>query len=304
MITSNRRNFLKQSAIASAAFTLDPSYFQIGPVNKKLCFSTLGCPDWSFDKIIKFAVEHKYQAIEIRTIQREIDIRKIKEFATENIKSTKKILADNNIKLVDLGSSAAMHHAEKEARIKNLDEAKRYIDLAHKLDCPYIRVFPNNLPKDDTRQQTLDLIVSGLNELGKFAQGSNVTVLMESHGDLVSKNDLVYVMDKTDDKKVGLVWDIMNAWTVTRESPAEIYPAISKYIHHVHVKDGIVKDGKVNYTLLGKGEAPVRPAIQLLMKGGYKGYYSFEWEKLWHPEIEEPEIALAQYPVEIMKYFG
>ena len=304
MIPSNRRNFLKQSAIACAALTLDSSYFQAAPVNKKLCFSTLGCPDWSFDKIIKFAVEHKYQAIEIRTIQREIDIRKIKEFATENIKSTKKILADNNIKLVDLGSSAAMHHAEKEARIKNLDEAKRYIDLAHKLDCPYIRVFPNNLPKDNTRQQTLDLIVSGLNELGKYAQGSNVTVLMESHGDLVSKNDLVYVMGKTDHKKVGLVWDIMNAWTVTGESPAEIYPAISKYIHHVHVKDGTVKDGKVNYTLLGKGEAPMRPAIQLLMKGGYKGYYSFEWEKLWHPEIEEPEIALAQYPVEIMKYFG
>ncbi|RYG31354.1 MAG: sugar phosphate isomerase/epimerase, partial [Chitinophagaceae bacterium] len=38
--------------------------------------------------------------------------------------------------------------------------------------------------------------------------------------------------------------------------------------------------------------------------GGYQGYYSFEWEKLWHPEIEEPEAALAQYPAEILKYFS
>ena len=47
-----------------------------------------------------------------------------------------------------------------------------------------------------------------------------------------------------------------------------------------------------------------RESIQLLQKGGYQGYYSFEWEKLWHPEIEEPEIALAEYPAEILKYFS
>ena len=35
--------------------------------------------------------------------------------------------------------------------------------------------------------------------------------------------------------------------------------------------------------------------IAALAKIGYKGFYSFEWEKRWHPEIEEPEIAIAQY---------
>jgi sugar phosphate isomerase/epimerase len=310
MNLSTRRKFIKQSALATASMPFVAgsipfaSTFAAPPaVNKKLCFSTLGCPDWTFEKIVKFAVEYKYQGIEIRTIQREIDITKIKEFANANIKSTKKILADHNIKLVDLGSSAAMHHTDKATRQKNIDDAKRYIDLANTLDCPYIRVFPNNLPKDDTKQAVLDLIVSGLNELGAYAKTSNVTVLMESHGDLVSKADLVYVMQKVDTKKIGLIWDILNAWSVTKEDPAEVHAAISKYIHHVHVKDGVIRDGKVQYTVLGKGEAPVRQAIQLLQKGGYQGYYSFEWEKLWHPEIEEPEIALAQYPAEILKYF-
>ena len=303
MIHSTRRSFLKQSALAAAAVPFSSALANL-PVNKKLCFSTLGCPDWPFEKIVKFAVENKYQGIEIRTIQREMDIAKIKEFASDNIKSTKKILADSNLKLVDLGSSAAMHHSEKVTRQKNIDDAKRYIDLASRLDCPYIRVFPNNLPKDDTRQATLDLVVSGLSELASYAKGSHVQVLMESHGDLVSKADLVYVMEKVDTTKVGLIWDIMNAWSITKEPPAEVYASISKYIHHVHIKDGIIRDGKVQYTLLGKGEAPMREAIQLLQKGGYQGYYSFEWEKLWHPEIEEPEIALAQYPAEVLRYFN
>ncbi len=35
--------------------------------------------------------------------------------------------------------------------------------------------------------------------------------------------------------------------------------------------------------------------IAALAKIGYRGFYSFEWEKRWHPEIEEPDVALAQY---------
>ena len=40
-----------------------------------------------------------------------------------------------------------------------------------------------------------------------------------------------------------------------------------------------------------------------LAEGGYKGYYSFEWEKLWHPEIAEPEVALAHYPTAMKTHF-
>jgi hypothetical protein len=40
-----------------------------------------------------------------------------------------------------------------------------------------------------------------------------------------------------------------------------------------------------------------------MRRDGYKGYYSFEWEKLWHPEIAEPAIALAHYPGAMKKLF-
>jgi hypothetical protein len=46
---------------------------------------------------------------------------------------------------------------------------------------------------------------------------------------------------------------------------------------------------------VGRGESPIFQAIDLLRNGGYAGYYSFEWEKLWHPELEEPELALPAY---------
>jgi len=39
----------------------------------------------------------------------------------------------------------------------------------------------------------------------------------------------------------------------------------------------------------------VRGQIEALVKIGYRGFYSFEWEKRWHPDIAEPEVAIAQF---------
>ncbi len=60
---------------------------------------------------------------------------------------------------------------------------------------------------------------------------------------------------------------------------------------------------KNNILCLGNGEAPIFEGIDTLSKGGYNGYFSFEWEKLWHPEIAEPEIALADYPKKMKDHF-
>jgi sugar phosphate isomerase/epimerase len=149
----------------------------------------------------------------------------------------------------------------------------------------------------------MEWIAKGVKELAGYAKGSNVTVLLETHGELTKVADIEKLMQMASDKHNGLVWDIVNMWSVTKEDPAMVYDKLKKYIHHTHIKDLKMVDGKEEYTLLGRGEAPVFKAIDILRKNGYKGYYSFEWEKLWHPEIQEPEIALADYPVAMKAHF-
>jgi sugar phosphate isomerase/epimerase len=82
-----------------------------------------------------------------------------------------------------------------------------------------------------------------------------------------------------------------------------VYPKLKKYIRHSHIKDLTLQNGKIAYTLLGKGEAPIFEGIDLLVKDNYKGYFSFEWEKLWHPEIAEPETAIADYSRVMSRHF-
>lgn len=298
-----RREFLKTSAVLFTAAASGYS-FAGRKYQPQLSFSTLGCPDWPFEKIVSFAAANNYNAIEIRGIQRELDLTKAAPFNTkQNIAASIKLMEDNNLRFANLGSSAALHFPEGAERQKNLDGAKRFVDLAQQLSCPYIRVFPNDFPKVQDKDFTKQLIAKGLLELGDYASNTNVSVLLETHGQVVYAADLSDIMKASAHKHVGLIWDAYNMWSATKESPADVYASLKNYIRHTHIKDAKQVDGKERYVLLGTGDSPIFEAVGILAKNNYTGYYSFEWEKLWHPEIDEPEVAIADYPKAMERHF-
>ena len=288
---TNRRQFLKQSTglLGLSAFDFSKR------AQPLLAFSTLGCPSWNFSQVLQNATANQYSGIEIRGINGDLDLPKHPIFSISQIAATRRQVSDAGLKIVNLGSSANMHFLDPKKRQTNLDEAKKYIELASQLACPYIRVFPNDLPKDQPEAATVDAIILALRALGDFAKGSGVKVLLESHGKVIQSDMLLHIMQATNHKQVGLVWDFFNMWSITKEPPAHVYATLKKYILHTHIKDAILLDAGEKYTLLGQGNAPVKEALHALKTGGYTGYYSFEWEKHWHPEIEDPEIAIPHF---------
>jgi sugar phosphate isomerase/epimerase len=301
MKLQTRRAFLETSAGLMALAALNP-LFKENKKTGKLAFSTLGCPDWSLKQIVDCSVENGYKGFEIRGLAGEMDLPKCAEFNKTNLPASLRMIKDNDIKIINLGSSVNLHFAQEEKRKSNLDDAKRFIDLAEQLECPFVRVFPDDLPPDQTVEQTLDLIISGLITLGEYAKGSNVSILLESHGKVVYKDMLLKIMAAANHPKVGLIWDFFNMWVVTKESPKEVFDTLGKFIKHVHIKDANMADEKPAYCLIGQGVAPLREAMDSLKRSNYKGYYSFEWEKKWHPEIQDPEIAFPHFAKEIIHY--
>jgi sugar phosphate isomerase/epimerase len=270
--------------------------WQIKAKNKKLAFSTLGCPEWTWETILQNAKNWGYEGIELRGLGKEIDLLKCEEFSKQNIKNSIKQVRDKNLKIINLGSSANLHFHESTKRQEQLDHAKKYIDLAESLACPFVRVFPNNLPKEYAKEATLEKISSALLELSQYAKGSKVKVLMETHGEVVQTDDLLLIMKNVNQKNIGLIWDFFNMYITTRQSPTLMYQALKDYIHHVHLKDGIVQsDGSFSYVYLGQGNTPISEVIRILKENKYDGYYSFEWEKRWHPKIPNPELAFPEF---------
>lgn len=289
---TTRRTFLETTAAILAA-----GQGQAWPdvTRLPLGFSTLGCPQWDWLRVLDFAAAHAFAAVELRGLQATMDLTKVPEFAPPRLLAAKRQLAERGLVVSCLGSSATMHEMEPGKRAAQLDEARRFIDLAQALDAPYVRVFGNEFVPGVPRETMLAHIARGLHELGEHARGKGVTVLIESHGAFTDSPTLLAVLRQADSPAVALLWDAHHTFVSGKEEPEDTVRQLGRYIRHTHLKDSVPAGSDRRYVLTGTGEVPVRRQVEVLAKSGYRGYFSFEWEKRWHPEIEDPEVAFAQF---------
>ena len=297
-----RREFVAASACGAASLTL--CRFAWATETKEqlpLAFSTLGCPAWEWPKILEFAESHGFAAIELRGLMGSMDLPARPEFAPERIAQTKKEVAAHGLKIANIGSSSALHDADPAKRAQQIADAKRFIDLASALGSPYVRVFGNEIK--GPKEEVLARVSAGLHELGEYAGPRGVTVIIESHGDFVHSSDLKEVLTRADSPHVALLWDAHHTFADGHEQPEFTVHELGSWIRHTHLKDSVPAGKERKYVLTGRGDVPIQRQVQALQKIGYKGYLCFEWEKAWHPDLEDPEIAIADYAKVVGGYF-
>ena len=261
-----------------------------------LAFSTLGCPKWPWPKVLDAAVTLGYAGIELRGLEGEMDLTKRPEFGGRMLSATLAELKSRDLVITDLGASSRLHERDSKVLAAQMDEARRFIDLAHRLGAPWVRVFPDRFLADEPRDATIARVGANLAELGVFARGSGVGVLVESHGEFTDSASLAAMMRAAGTVLgIGLLWDTHHTVSVGKEKPADTWAALGQWVHHTHIKDSAPGEKGVNYVLTGEGTIGVRDVVKALAAGGYKGYYGFEWEKQWHPDIAEPEVSFPQY---------
>jgi sugar phosphate isomerase/epimerase len=286
---TTRREFLATSALAALA----PPLLYAAPTRPALAFSTLGCPKWTFAQVLDFAAANGFSAVEIRCILGDLDLPNRPEFASDQIAATKKAIAAHGLKISDLGSSSEMHHTDPDKRAKSLADAKRFIDLAERLDAPYVRIYGNKF--EGPQEDCIRRVSAGMRELAVYAKPHNVTVIIESHGDFVTSPILKQVLTQADHPNAALLWDAHHTFVSGHEEPEVTVRELGPWIKHTHLKDSVLVNGEAHYVLTGKGSVPVQRQMQALAAINYQGYFCFEWEKLWHPDIAEPEVAIADF---------
>jgi sugar phosphate isomerase/epimerase len=299
---TTRREFAKRLTGAMMAATFTPAG---EPARLPIAFSTLGCPAWDLQKILNFAGEHSFAAIELRGLQGNLDLPSHPAFAAEHIAQTKRDILSRNLRVACVSSSASLHESDPEKRSKILADARRFIDLASTLDAPYVRVFGSSsdsahpvVPSDDLKAR----VAAGLRELGDYAGPRKVTVIIESHDDFTASVSLADILHRADSKSVGLLWDAHHTFADSNEDPKFTVMQLGPWIRHTHLKDSVGQGGDRKYVLTGRGNVPIKKQIDALRSIDYKGFYCFEWEKVWHPDLEDPEIAIADYARVVADY--
>jgi|LakMenEpi03Aug12_release.lakeMendotaPanAssembly.Ray.scaffolds.fasta_scaffold113032_3 sugar phosphate isomerase/epimerase len=257
-----------------------------------LAWSTLGSPGWSFEQTVAQAAANGYQALEVRMLDGQIIPSNL---SAERRRQMKAVLQQYNIRIIGLGLSTRFSSPDPAERQANVDELRRYLELANELEAPMVRTFGGNVIDGQTIDQTIDWVAQGLLAGVATAEAQGVTIVLETHDAFCRGAEVARVLAQVDSPHVAAVWDIHHPYRMG-ESIDETWRLIGSRVKHVHIKDGIQRaDGSWQLVLLGKGELPCQATIKLLYDKGYRGYLSAEWEKKWHPEIEEPEVAMPQH---------
>ena len=283
-----------------------------------VCFSTLACPDWSWDEILRHGPAYGYDGVEVRLLQRETDLLSRPEFAPDVRDQRRAELQARRFRVAGLASSVKFDSPDPAVRDEQVRIGQAYVKLARDLDASFVRVFGDVFPADVPRDQTLNHIADGLRRLGDIAAEQAVKIVLETHGDFADSRLVADLMQRVKHPAVGVLWDTHHPWRFCSEPIGETLERLRPWIWHTHWKDSVLQPEKevtdemraaeaqasqlmaghrpADYVLFGEGEFPIRECLQALRSIGYDGWYSYEWEKAWHPEIDPPDVALPPFP--------
>ena len=250
----------------------------------KLAFSTLGCPDWDLDTIIAAARKFGYEAIELRALAGSLDLL-----------GRADLMTPPGIEICCVDTSCAFHSPDAGERANQVSIALAHAELAARLGAPLIRVFPDKIQPGAQRNETRDWIAECLHEVAEHIT-DGVDVALETHGDFARAEAAVEIVKLANHPRVKLIWDIANS-VAAGDWIEDAGRVVQPYLAHIHLRDAKPVTGAEHWlpVLAGHGRVSFAKALAAIRELNYDGYVSFEWEKYWRPEIEEPEVALPDF---------
>jgi sugar phosphate isomerase/epimerase len=261
----------------------------------KLAFSTLGCPEWDLDTIIRAARQFGYGGIELRAVAGSLDLLSQPEFAVPEVGRTKASFEHAEIEICCVDTSCTFHSADVSERANQVSIAVAHAELAAQLGAPLIRVFPDKIQPSAQRDETRDWIAACLHAVAERIP-AEVDVALETHGDFANAEAAAEIVMLANHPQVKLIWDVANS-VAAGDTIEHAGRVVQPFLAHIHLRDAKPVAGMKHWlpVLAGKGCVSFAKALAVIKELNYYGYVSFEWEKYWRPEIEEPEVALPDF---------
>ncbi|MDR2532974.1 MAG: AMP-binding protein [Oscillospiraceae bacterium] len=257
----------------------------------KISFSTLACPEFSWSDIYTMAADLGFNGIEIRGLGDNIFAVKAKPFS-KDIEKTKETLKRTGLEIPCLSSGCPLKYKGKST--ENRAEIEQYVQLAAKLNTPFIRILADAEPHV-TGEVDDDFIISELGVLSETAKVGGVVLLVETNGVYADTKRLRRVLDAVNSPYVAALWDMHHPYRYFGERAEESIKNLGKYLKYVHTKDSVMSGNMPNYRLMGEGDLPIPDMLRALEKSGYDGYISLEWVKRWAGNLEDAGIVFPHF---------
>ena len=230
--------------------------------------------DWDVDTIIKNLEAAGFEAVELRT-QHKHGVEPT--LGAEERKAVGTKFSRSKVRLLSFGSTAEFQSPDAAVRRKNVEDAKKFIDLAHDTGAWGVKVRPNGLPEGVAEETTIGRIAECLRELGDYGSGHGVEIWLEVHGKTTQNPPVsAAIMKATKHQMVGLCWN-SNPTDLVNGSVKQSFDLLKPWIKNVHINELV-------------GPYPYRELFRLLRDMNYERYTLCEAQ-----ESKEPERFLRWY---------
>ena len=232
--------------------------------------------DWDIDTIIKNCEATGFEGVELRTTHKhgvEVSISKARR------EEVKKRFGDSKVRLVSMGTTCEYESPDPARVEKNIEETRRWCELAQDLGCLGVKVRPNGFPRGVPEEKTLDQIGRALAQCGDIAREHGVEIWLEMHGEGTELPPNIHrILTVANHPQVGACWN-SNPTDVENGSIQKSLDLLKPRIKSCHIND------------LDRKEYPWHELMA--------GLRSINFDHYTFAEVGEPSCE----PIRFMKYY-
>jgi L-ribulose-5-phosphate 3-epimerase len=187
----------------------------------------------------------------------------------------------NRVEIYSIGTRVRLAQPTASLREQQLDELRKWLDVAQKVGATHVRVFGGAKPEGTTLEQAIDFAAETLKRGAEYAGARGLILGVEDDGGITDfAKDTIEIVKRADSPWAGMNLDIGNF------RPPAVYDQIDMSIPYAvstHVKTEVALDD-------GKTRAPFDwdRVFKMFAAHGFRGYMGLEYEASGDPATAVP----------------
>jgi L-ribulose-5-phosphate 3-epimerase len=187
----------------------------------------------------------------------------------------------NRVEIYSIGTRVRLAQPTPELQRQQLDELKKWLDVAQRVGATHVRVFGGEKPAGASLEQAVGFAAETLKRGAELAGARGLILGIEDDGGITDfAKDTIEIVKRADSPWAGMNLDIGNF------RPPDVYGQIEMSIPYAvstHIKTTVALDDGKN-----RAAMDLDRVFRMFAAQGYRGYMGLEYEATGDPATEIP----------------
>jgi sugar phosphate isomerase/epimerase len=175
----------------------------------------------------------------------------------------------HGVEIYSISVRTEMCQPTAELRAKEIEEVKKWVDVAAKLGAGHIRVFGGTVPQGESEDRAAEWVVEILRRAAEYSSSRGVILGLENHGGITLRAErILQIVKAVGSPWVGINLDTGNFREKSYEQIAMCLPYAVNAQFKTEIRDDQGRTVPADWERL----------IKMFAEAGYKGYVALEYE--------------------------